>query len=194
MCAQLGVCVCCVRHRVSAWSRRVRGVSRVRAGVATCACACAQRNGVIERRSRRSDRRCDRGRRSALGARTLKTVGAGALGGSISSTWRVRVRARHPRRGEAGGSCHSSRLGGGAWVRPLGYKTPLYSSDDPWRVELESGVRRRAFMRKTHPRVLFIFHLPPSEIRRVCERILQASGSVSLSVRLCVDCAQIPGR
>ena len=41
-------------------------------------------------------------------------------------------RARHPRRGEAGGSCRSSRLGGGAWVRPLGYKTLLYSSDDPW--------------------------------------------------------------
>ena len=108
-----------------------------RAGVATCACACARRNSVIERRSRRSDRRCDRGRRSALGARTLKTVGAGALCGSISSTRRVRVRARRPRRGEAGGSCRSSRLGGGAWVRPLGYKTPLYSSDDPrelnWR-------------------------------------------------------------
>ena len=51
---------------------------------------------------------------------------------------RVRARARRPRRGEAGGSCWSSRLGGGVWVRPLGYKTPLYSSDDPrelnWRV------------------------------------------------------------
>jgi hypothetical protein len=106
---------------------------------------------------------------------------------------RVRVRARRPRRGEAGGSCWSSRLGGGAWVRPLGYKTPLYSSDDlcelNWRAA-SGAVRSCAKLvfeycsSSTSCRVKFV----------VCEHIIQASGSVSLSVRLCVDCAQIPGR
>ena len=60
----------------------------------------------------------------------MAAVGAGALGGSSSSTRRVRVRACHPRRGEAGGPCRRSRLGGGSWVRPLGYICPLYSGDE----------------------------------------------------------------
>jgi len=60
----------------------------------------------------------------------MAAVGAGALGGSSSSTRRVRVRACHPRRGEAGGPCRRSRLGGGSWVRPLGFICPLYSGDE----------------------------------------------------------------
>ena len=109
----------------------------VRAVVVLVRRACAERSWGDRSRGRAGDQEAGVRGRSALAARTLKTIGAGALGGSISSTLRVRARARRPRRGEAGGSCRSSRLGGGAWVRPLGYKIPLYSSDDPcglnWR-------------------------------------------------------------
>ena len=55
---------------------------------------------------------------------------SGRIGREQFSTRRVRVRARHPRRGEAGGPCRRSRLGGGSWVRPLGYICPLYSGDE----------------------------------------------------------------
>ena len=57
------------------------------------------------------------------------------------------------------------------------------------RVELESGVRHRAFEREFFSCLLFIFFLPPSQIRRVRERIRPAIGSVRLSVNWCVVCA-----
>ena len=61
------------------------------------------------------------------------------------------------------------------------------------RVELENGVRRRAFERKFLSWLLFIVYLSPSKIRSAWCPIREASGLVSTREVWCVDCAPRPG-